>query len=258
MALPTVAEVRAKGQPQGLLDRNSGEHWAGRLYIRRVSPVVTRLLLATPATPNFVTWLMILCGVGAGAALSVPELWGAVAAFVLIQLQILFDCSDGELARWKGISSATGVYLDRLGHFITGAALPIGLGVRADGGWDSLGGYTSLGLLIALLVVFLWSQSALVHVARADAGLAAVEDRADVAAPRASGLARLRRMIGVLPFYRAFVAMETTLLALAAAIADAGTDSLDGTRFLVVAMVPLAAITFSGRLAAILLSSRLR
>ena len=258
MALPSVAEVRAKGQPPGLLDRNSGEHWAGRLYIRRLSPYVTRELLRTPATPNFVTWLMILCGIGAGAALSVPGLWTALLAFLLIQLQILFDCSDGELARWKGVSSAAGVYLDRLGHFLTGAALPIGLGVRADGGWDSLGGYTSLGLLIALLVVLLWSQSALVHVARAEAGKPAVEDRADVAAPRASGLARLRRMAGLLPFFRAFVAMETTLLALAAAVADEAAGELVGARALVIAMVPLAAITFSGRLVAILASSRLR
>ena len=258
MALPSVAEVRAKGQPPGLLDRNSGEHWAGRLYIRRLSPHLTRLLLATPATPNFVTWLMILAGLLAGAALSEPGLWTAVAAFLLIQLQILFDCSDGELARWKGISSATGVYLDRLGHFITGAALPVGLGVRADGGWDSLGGYTSLGLLIALLVVLLWSQSALVHVARAEAGKPAVEDRADVAAPRASGLARLRRAVGVLPFFRAFVAMETTLLALTAAIVDEAVGDLTGTRWLVIALVPLAIATFTGRLAAILLSSRLR
>lgn len=256
--VPTVAEVRARTQPPGLLDRNSGEHWAGRLYIRRVSPHLTRLLLRTPATPDAVTWMMIASGLLAGLALSVPGLWTAIAAVLLIQMQILFDCSDGELARWKQTSSATGIYLDRVGHFLTGAALPIGLGVRADGGWDSLGGYTTLGLLIALLVVLLWSQSALVHVARAEAGRPLVEDRTEVAAPRSAGLRRLRRAAGFIPLFRAFVAMETTLLALAAAIVDEAAGDLTGTRALVIVLVPLAALTMTGRLVAILASSRLR
>lgn len=256
--LPSIGELRARTQPPGLLDRNSGEHWAGRLYIRRASPYLTRLLLRTPLTPNGVTWLMILAGLLAGAVLPLDGLLGPLLAFALIQAQILLDCSDGELARWKGISSPVGIYLDRIGHYLTGAALPIGLGVRADGGWDDIGGYTTLGLLIALLVVLLWSQSALVHVARAAAGRPLVQDRAEVAAPRSSGLARLRHLFGFFPIFRAFVAMETTLLALAAGMVDVATDSLDGTRALVVAMVPLAALVMTGRLAAILASSRLR
>ena len=38
---------------------------------------------------------------------------------------------------------------------MTEAALPIALGIRADGGWDSIGGWTTLGLLIAVLVLLL-------------------------------------------------------------------------------------------------------
>ena len=63
----------------------------------------------------------------------------AVGAVLLIQLQLLLDCSDGEVARWRDQKSPVGVYLDRIGHWLTEAALPIALGVRADGGWDSLG-----------------------------------------------------------------------------------------------------------------------
>ena len=35
-----------------IFERNSGEHWAGRLYMRRFSPYLTRLLLRTPITPE--------------------------------------------------------------------------------------------------------------------------------------------------------------------------------------------------------------
>ena len=69
---------------------------------------------------------MIACGLLAAAVLTLPGLAGALAAVVLIQLQILLDCSDGELARWRQTRSPAGVYLDRIGHYLTEAALPIG------------------------------------------------------------------------------------------------------------------------------------
>jgi phosphatidylglycerophosphate synthase len=256
--LPSIAELRAVTQPPGLLDRNSGEHWAGRLYIRRISPYMTRALLRTRVTPNGVTWLMIASGVAAALVVTIPGIATAIAAFLLVQLQILFDCSDGELARWQQKRSIVGVYLDRIGHYITEAALPIGLGIRADGGWDSLGGYTTLALLVSVLVLLKMSESALVTVARAEAGQPIAPDRPAIAAPRTSGLRRIRRALGVVPFFRAFVAMEATILVLLAAIADTALGDLAGSRALVVALVPVAAVTAAGHLVAILASSRLR
>ena len=69
--------------------------------MRRLSPYLTRLLLRTPLTPNGVTWLMIAVGLAAAALLTLPGLLPAIGAVVLIQLQLLLDCSDGELARWR-------------------------------------------------------------------------------------------------------------------------------------------------------------
>jgi phosphatidylglycerophosphate synthase len=254
----TMAEFRAVVQPPGLLDRNSGEHWAGRLYVRRLSPYLTRALTGTPVTPNAVTWAMIAAGLLAALALTVRGLGGAILAAALIQLQILFDCSDGELARWRGQKSNAGVYLDRIGHYLTEAALPIGLGIRADGGWSDIGTYTTVGLLVAVLVLLVKSETALVHVARAEAGLPLVSDTASVAAPRASPLRRIRRALGRAPFFRAFVAIEATLLALAAAVADAIDGGLSVTRGLVWVLLPVAAVTAAGHLLAILTSDRLK
>ncbi|MCW2967312.1 MAG: transferase [Solirubrobacteraceae bacterium] len=255
---PSVAELRAATQPPTIFERNSGEHWAGKLYVRRFSPYATRAFLATPITPNGVTWLMILDGLLAALALTLPGIVPALAAFALIQLQILLDCSDGELARWKGISSPVGIYLDRVGHYVTETALPIGLGIRADGGWDHIGSYTTLGLIAALLQVLVKAETALVHVARNEAGLPPVRDHRDVVAPRAAGLAALRRAAGRLPFYRVFVAMEFTLVALAAAIGDKVAGTLDVTRGVLYAIIAAGAITVAGHLFAILTSDRLR
>ena len=256
--MPTIAELRAATQPASIFARNSGEHWAGRLYMRRLSPYLTRLLIRTPLTPNGVTWLMIAVGLAAAAVLTLPGWWPPVVVVALIQCQLLLDCSDGELARWRGVSSPAGIYLDRMAHYLTEAALPVALAIRADGGWDSIGGWTDLGLLTAMLVLLVRVESALVYVARAEAGLPVAEDTAAVAAPRGAGLARARRALSFAPFFRAFVAIEFSFLALAAAIGDEIVGGLGATRVLVVALVPVAALIAVGRLAAILSSQRLR
>jgi phosphatidylglycerophosphate synthase len=255
---PSIAELRAVAQPASLFARNSGEHWAGRLYVRRYSPYLTRALLPTRVTPNGVTWAMVAAGLLAAAVLTLPGVLAALGAALLIQLQILLDCVDGELARWRGRFSPAGIYLDRLAHYLTETALPIALGIRADGGWDELGGYTTLGLLAAVLALLVRMEIVLVGVARAEAGRPRVADTADASAPRARGLRRVRGALAYFPFFRAFVAIEATLLALAAALLDLASGDLAATRVLVVALVPVAAITAVGRLLAILSSGRLK
>jgi hypothetical protein len=66
-------------------------------------------------------------------------------------------------------------------------------------------------------------------------------------------LALARRWVGFFPFFRAFVAMEFTLLVLAASIIGK-----DAEQVLVTALVPIAAITAAGHLLAIVTSARLR
>jgi phosphatidylglycerophosphate synthase len=256
---PSIAELRAATQPPQIFERNSGEHWAGRLYIRRLSPYATRVFLRLGLSPDAVTWLFVLAGIAAAALLSGDGIWPVIGAVVLIQLQILLDCSDGELARWRQRFSPKGVYLDRLGHYVTETALPIALGIRADGGWDDVGGtYTTLGLLAAVLALMVRMEGVLVGVARAESGLGSVADTAAAAAPRGGLLRTVRGWLGLFPFFRAFVAIEATLLALLAAIGDAIAGDLEVTRLLVIVLVPVAAITAVGRLAAIMSSERLR
>jgi phosphatidylglycerophosphate synthase len=226
--------------------------------MRRLSPYATRLILRTGLSADAVTGATLVAGLAAAALLTLPGLLPAAGALLLIQLQMLLDCSDGEVARWRGRYSTAGIYLDRMSHYVTETAFPIALGIRADGGWDSVGGWTTLGLLVAVLVLLIRTESALVHVARAESGKPLVEDTEQVAAPRNTGLRRARRAFRYLPFFRAFVAIEFTLLAFAAAIVDSIAGDLAGSRALLVALLPVAALTAAGHLLAILTSSRLR
>jgi phosphatidylglycerophosphate synthase len=65
---------------------------------------------------NTTTLFAILCGL-AGAALCIPHIfWLNVIGICLLVLDEIFDCVDGEIARWTKNSSLRGFYLDLAGH----------------------------------------------------------------------------------------------------------------------------------------------
>ena len=156
---PTLAEVRAKGQPPEVLARLNDEHWFGRLYMRKLSPYATIVFARLGWSPNAVTVCFMLSGVAAGVLTAVPGLAAAVGVFLLIQLYLLFDCADGELARYTGRFSAAGVYLDRMGHYIAEALLLAGLGIRAQGHFSLSGGYVSMGLAAAICATLIKAET---------------------------------------------------------------------------------------------------
>ncbi|MEV5379537.1 transferase [Streptosporangium nondiastaticum] len=261
MPKPSLAELRPVVHPGGLKDRRSGEHWAGRLYMREISLRCTRVLLNTRLTPNQYTGLMILAGIAAGAALLIPGLTGAILGALLIQLYLLLDCVDGELARWRKVTSTTGVYLDRVGHYLSEAALLVGFGIRAADVLHKDGAATQwqwafLGTLAALGAILIKAETDLVDVARARSGMAAAEDAA--ATPRSSGMALARRAAAALKFHRLVGGVEASLLMLVAGIADFVHGDLLFTRVAVVLLAAVAVLQTVLHLVSILASSRLR
>jgi len=241
-----------------VLGRASAEHWTGVLYTRRISPYLTRLLLPTGISANGVTWLMVLAGLGAAGAAAWTGLPGAVLAVLLVQLQMLLDCSDGEVARWRGTSTAAGVYLDRIGHYTAETGLALALGVRASGGLDSPDGWTTLGALLALLLALNKLENDLVHVARMQTGRPPVSDVEATRVPHAAGLRRLRSLARLLPFHRVYHSVELSALILLAALLDAASGDLGATRALLAVLLGAALVTVVGHLVAVLSSNRLR
>ena len=254
---PSLAELRSEGQPQAIIDRLNDEHWAGRLYMRKLSPFATWVFARLGWSPNAVTLAFIGCGIAAGVVVAFGGLGTAVAAAVLIQGYLLFDCSDGELARWSGRTSATGVFLDLIGHYLAEAALLIGLGLRAQGHLTDSGPYVSAGLAAAVLAVIVKAETDNVVVARAKEGLpASYGDEA--LQPTGSGLALARRLASVLRVHRITHAVELSLLILAAAVADEIRGGLLATRVLMLACLIVSALMVVAHLAAIVFSRRLR
>lgn len=257
---PSVAEVKAITQPEHIRGRAASEHWLNDVYLRKLSPYQTRLLLRTSISANGVTWLMIASGKLAALSLLIPGPVGATLAFFFGQYQMLLDCSDGEVARWRATSSPAGVFLDKVGHYTAESLIPIALGIRVAGGLrtDLNLKFVIIGLVIALLVLFNKALNDMVHVARAFNGLPRLGEGDQVNRPKSSGLAKLRGLIRFMPFHRIFHSVEMTMAAFVAGLADYFADSTAFTTGLLYLLLVSIVVTVPGHLLAILKSSRLR
>jgi phosphatidylglycerophosphate synthase len=229
--------------------------------MREISLHIDPYLANSRITPNQLTYLMVVAGVLAGAVLLVPGLAGALLGAVLIQLYLLLDCVDGEIARWRKQTSITGVYLDRVGHYLSEAALLIGFGLRGadlfDGSESPEWLWAFLGMLAALGAILIKAETDLVDVARARSGLPAVKDEAS--APRSSGLALARKAAAALKFHRLVGGVEASLFILFVAILDVAVgDGLFWTRLGIAVLAGIAILQTLLHLVSILASSRLK
>ncbi|WP_406331178.1 CDP-alcohol phosphatidyltransferase family protein [Streptomyces sp. NBC_00203] len=248
-----LEELREVIHPAGKLESRA-EHWAGRLYMRALSLRVTRLMLGTRFSPNQITTVMVFAGVLSGVALVIPGLGGAVLSVVFMQLYLLLDCVDGEMARWRRQFSPLGVYLDRLGAYLADAAVMVGMGVRAaELGLDP---YLVAGLAAAIGVLLLKSSSDLVHVARSDSGMEKATDQSVV--PRSSGLARVRSLASAVGLHRLVNGIECTILLLVTAVVDLALGDLTATKIATVAVTAIVWLLVPAHIVSIVASSRLK
>lgn len=253
--MPSLSEVRSAGQPPEVLARLNDEHWAGKFYMRKLSPYATLLFARLGWSPNAVTVAFIVSGILGGILAAVPGVPAAIGVVVLYQLYLLFDCADGELARYTQRFSPAGVFLDRMGHYICEALLLAGLGVRAQDGHLS-GPYVTCGLAAAICVTLIKAETDGVTVARASSGLTSAHTD-EALAPRASGLALARRLASALKVHRAIQAVELSFLILVCAVADAAMGGLGATRVLVVVALVIGVLIACAHLVAIVASRRL-
>jgi|TARA_B110000503_G_C7163386_1_gene420750 phosphatidylglycerophosphate synthase len=211
---PSIAQIREISQPTSVTGRSNAEHWVADLYLRRISPYLTRALLMTPISANGVTWLMILTGALIGPALLIQGWIGIALALFLSQLQMLIDCCDGEVARWRNTKSPMGIFLDKLGHYGAESLIPIFFGLHLAN-WPNepitSTIYPYLGALLAVLIIINKGLNDAVHVARAFSGLEKLADTKGVNLPRKGILRLARKAFNFLPAHRIFHSVEFTI-----------------------------------------------
>ncbi len=243
---PSIAELRAVCQPASVTGRSNAEHWVADLYLRKVSPYLTRFLLKTPITANGVTYLMIFTGLSISAALQIPGMAGLVLAFFLSQLQMLWDCCDGEVARWRNTQSPKGVFLDRVGHYLTESLLPIALAWRITSEGEDYQ-LLFLAALVSVLILLNKGFNDAVHVARAYASLPKLADSKSIGEPKSLILRVARAPFKVFAIQRLFHSVEMSIIILIFA----------GSPELIRVGLPVAAFVTIGHLVSILGSRKL-
>jgi phosphatidylglycerophosphate synthase len=100
----------------------------GRLYGSRISIFVTRFFLARGWHADLASFLMLFNGL-AGSVLLVFPGWPQVFGFFLLESYYLFDCVDGELARYHRISHVKAAYYDYIAHILVKSAMFLCLGI---------------------------------------------------------------------------------------------------------------------------------
>ena len=263
MEKPTsLAQLREVTQPPEVRTRANAEHWVAHLYLRDLSPYVTWVLLKTPISANGVTGIMILTGWATAAALLIPGIWGPVLALILGQLQMLIDCCDGEVARWRKTKSPAGHFLDAVGHYTTEAFIPLALGLRAAGFADNSRPidwmWVALGAFLAIVIILNKVLNDLVRVARAMSDLPKLADAKGANAPRPGMVAKLRRLARFVPFHRIYHSVELTIIAFVAAVIGLAVGELQISQVLVAVLLPLSVLAIIGHFVAIMTSSRVR
>ena len=95
---------------------------------------LVRPLAGTAVSPNHLTTLRLLTGLGAAAAFAIgDEPWIGIGALLFV-LSMLFDRADGELARLSGKSSRFGQLYDIVTDAVCDAAVLVGIGIGASAG----------------------------------------------------------------------------------------------------------------------------
>ena len=127
-----------KVQRERLLPRGgmASDSFMDRWVSRHFSRQFTRWLIDTPVTPNQITWMHLVLGVGSAWFFYQGTYAMVVAGAVLLMISAWLDATDGEVARLRFQQSHFGMTLDIIGDNVVHWAVFLGIGwgvARATG-----------------------------------------------------------------------------------------------------------------------------
>jgi hypothetical protein len=108
-------------------------------FLRKISKLFTWLAVRLKMTPNQVTLISFGIGLLSAYEFSKGSFWAIFAGAVLLQLSIIIDCVDGELARYTRQFSQLGAWLDaitdRIKEYLVFFALAYGAAKNGQSLW---------------------------------------------------------------------------------------------------------------------------
>jgi hypothetical protein len=114
----------------GLLANRVDDGFYSTFVVRKASKPLTRIAIRLGMSPNSITAISFAIGIGAAAAFAAGQWWWIVIGALALQLSLIIDCVDGEVARATRRFTAVGAWLDastdRVKEFAVYAGLAIG------------------------------------------------------------------------------------------------------------------------------------
>ncbi len=101
-------------------------------FLRKFSKLLTWVAVKVGATPNQVTLISFAIGFYSAYSFSLGGFWNLFLGAVLLQLSIIVDCVDGELARYTRKFSQLGAWLDAVTDRVKEYMVFLGLAMGAD------------------------------------------------------------------------------------------------------------------------------
>jgi phosphatidylserine synthase len=100
-------------------------------FLRRVSKLLTWAAVKIGATPNQVTIASFAIGLYAAYLFAQGDTWSLIGGAILLQVSIIVDCVDGEIARYTRKFSELGAWLDAITDRVKEYAVFLGLAYGA-------------------------------------------------------------------------------------------------------------------------------
>ena len=134
-----------------------------RYIIRKISGFITGLLVNTPVTPNQVTIISLILGIASAAFFSHGAHTYTIIAGLFYFISTVFDQCDGEVARYKQMTSDFGKTFDIIVDSIVNATITIGITIaiyKTNGsGLSIIAGLLAMtGIVISLLLTTYFSH----------------------------------------------------------------------------------------------------
>lgn len=101
-------------------------------FLRKFSKLLTWVAVKVGATPNLVTLISFAIGLYSAYAFSQGTFWQIFLGAILLQLSIIVDCVDGELARYTRKFSQLGAWLDAVTDRVKEYMVFLGLAIGAE------------------------------------------------------------------------------------------------------------------------------
>ena len=134
-----------------------------RYIIRKISGFITGLLVKTSVTPNQVTIISLILGIASAAFFSHGAHTYTIIAGLFYFISTVFDQCDGEVARYKQMTSDFGKTFDIIVDSIVNATITIGITIaiyKTNGsGLSIIAGLLAMtGIVISLLLTTYFSH----------------------------------------------------------------------------------------------------